>query len=64
MDRVATRSEIMRSDKSKRRPNKKNMKISSADNLTKTRKSGDVELEEKELTRVAGGLKYQEYKIK
>jgi hypothetical protein len=64
MDRVATRSEIMRSDKSKRRPNKKNMKISSADNLTKTRKSGDVELEEKELTRVAGGLKHQEYKIK
>jgi hypothetical protein len=54
----------MRSDKSKRKPDKKSPKISSADKLTKTSESRDVELEEKRLTRVAGGLKYQEYKIK
>jgi hypothetical protein len=45
----------MRSDKSKRQPNKKQTKISSADDLTKTSKSGHVELEEKDLTRVSGG---------
>jgi hypothetical protein len=45
----------MRSDKSKRQPNKKQTKISSADDLTKTGKSGHVELEEKELQRVSGG---------
>jgi hypothetical protein len=45
----------MRSDKSKRKPKKRNMRISRADNLTKTSKGGHVELEEKELARVTGG---------
>jgi hypothetical protein len=40
--------------KSKFEPNKKDTKISSADDLTKT-KSGDVELDEEELRRVSGG---------
>jgi bacteriocin-like protein len=47
----------MRSDKSKIQPSKKNAKISSADNLTKTSKSGDVELDDKELEEVSGGKK-------
>jgi hypothetical protein len=54
MDRVAPRSWIMRSDKSKRQ-HKKQTKVPSADNLTKTSKSGHVELEEKALQRVSGG---------
>ena len=40
-------------------PSKKDPKISSADDLTKTRKKGDVELSEEELKRVSGGLKIQ-----
>jgi hypothetical protein len=38
-------------------PSKKDPKISSADDLTKTTKKGDVELSEEELKRVAGGYK-------
>jgi hypothetical protein len=55
IDRVATRSQAMRSDKSKRQRNKNQTKISSADDLTKTSKSGHVELDEKDLKRVSGG---------
>ncbi len=40
-------------------PSKKDPNISSADNLTKTTKKGDVELTEEELKRVAGGYKEQ-----
>lgn len=36
-------------------PNKKDATISSADDLVKTTKSGDVELSEEELKRVSGG---------
>jgi bacteriocin-like protein len=36
-------------------PKRKNTKISSADDLTKTGKSGDIELDEKELEQVSGG---------
>jgi len=36
-------------------PSKKDATISSADDLTKTTKAGDVELSEEELKRVAGG---------
>ena len=36
-------------------PNKKDAKISSADDLTKTTNKGDVELSEEELKRVSGG---------
>ena len=36
-------------------PSKKDPQISSADDLTKTTKSGDVELSEEELKRVSGG---------
>ena len=36
-------------------PSKKDPNISSADNLTKTTKSGDVEMTEEELKRVSGG---------
>jgi hypothetical protein len=43
-------------------PNKKDPKISSADDLTKTRKKGDVELDEEELKRVSGGIKYNVWK--
>ena len=35
-------------------PNKKDTKISSADDLTKTTNKGDVELTEEELKRIAG----------
>jgi hypothetical protein len=46
----------MRKDiKNKLEPKKKDTKISSADDLTKTGKSGDIELDEEELKRVAGG---------
>jgi hypothetical protein len=38
-------------------PSKRDPKISSADDLTKTTKKGDVELSEEELKRVAGGYK-------
>jgi len=38
-------------------PSKKDPQISSADDLTKTTKKGDVELTEEELKRVSGGLK-------
>jgi hypothetical protein len=41
--------------KSKAEPKKKDTKISSADDLTKTTKNGDIELTEEELKRVAGG---------
>jgi hypothetical protein len=37
-------------------PKKKDPKISSADDLTKTTKKGDVELSEEELNRASGGL--------
>jgi len=36
-------------------PSKKDPKISSADDLTKTTKKGEVELDEEELKRVLGG---------
>jgi bacteriocin-like protein len=36
-------------------PKKKDSKISSADDLTKTSKKSDVELSEEELKRVTGG---------
>lgn len=36
-------------------PNSKDTTISSADNLVKTTKNGDIELTEAELKRVAGG---------
>jgi bacteriocin-like protein len=36
-------------------PSKKDTQISSADDLTKTSKKGDVELSEEELKRVIGG---------
>jgi bacteriocin-like protein len=42
--------------KSKVDPKKKDMKVSSADDLTKTSKGGDIELDEEELKRVTGGL--------
>jgi bacteriocin-like protein len=38
-------------------PSKKDPQISSADELTKTTKKGDVELSEEELKRVSGGIK-------
>jgi hypothetical protein len=38
-------------------PSKKDATISSADDLTKTTKKGDVELSEEELKRVTGGGK-------
>ena len=41
--------------KSKGEPSKKGTKISPADDLIKTSKTGDVELEEEELKRVTGG---------
>jgi hypothetical protein len=41
--------------KSKMEPKKKDTKISSADDLTKTSKSGEIELDEEELKRVSGG---------
>ena len=41
--------------KSKAEPSKKGTKISSADELIKTGKSGDIELDEEALKRVAGG---------
>jgi len=37
-------------------PGNKDPKISSADDLTKTTKKGDVELTEEELKRVSGGF--------
>ena len=40
-------------------PSKKDTTISSADDLVKTTKSGDVELSEEELKRVSGGTKGQ-----
>ena len=45
----------MRSDRSKMQPSKKTAKISSADDLTKVSKSGDVELDDQELEQVSGG---------
>ena len=45
----------MSSNKSKGHPNKKGTKISSADDLARTSKSGDIELEDKELEQVSGG---------
>jgi hypothetical protein len=46
--------------KSKAEPSKKGTKISPADDLIKTGKSGDIELDEEELKRVSGGaaMKY------
>jgi hypothetical protein len=41
--------------KSNVEPTKKDTKISSADDLTKTSKSGDIELDEEELKRASGG---------
>jgi hypothetical protein len=42
--------------KSKVDPKKKDTKISSPDDLTKTNKTGDIELDEEELKRVSGGF--------
>ena len=57
---IATRSWVMSSEKpdpkSKVEPNKKETKISPADELIKTSKTGDVELDEGELKRVSGGV--------
>jgi bacteriocin-like protein len=47
----------MSSDRSKMQPSKKDTKISSADNLAKTSKHGDIELDDKELEQVSGGKK-------
>jgi hypothetical protein len=47
----------MSSDKSKGHPNKKDTKISSADDLARTSQSGDIELEDKDLEQVSGGKK-------
>jgi len=41
-------------------PSKKDATISSADDLVKTSKSGDVELSEEELKRVTGGKLVQD----
>ena len=38
-------------------PSKKDTKISSADDLAKTSKHGDIELDDKELEQVSGGKK-------
>jgi hypothetical protein len=43
------------SNDSKSPPNRKDTKISSADDLIKTNKSTDIELDESELKRVSGG---------
>jgi len=43
-------------------PSKKDATISSADDLVRTTKSGDVELTEEELKRVSGGNVNVEYK--
>ena len=45
-------------------PKRKETKISSADDLTKTSKNGDVELTEEELKRATGGLNYTKIAIK
>jgi len=49
-------------------PKAKDPKVSSADDLTKTSKKGDVELTEEELNRASGGLSLNytniEYKYK
>jgi hypothetical protein len=47
--------ELAMSDHTSKMPNKKAAKISSADNLLKTSKKGDVELDEKQLGHVSGG---------
>jgi hypothetical protein len=53
---VAARSGTMSKDiKSKVEPKKKDTKISSADDMIKTSKKGDIELDEEELKRVSGG---------
>jgi hypothetical protein len=44
-------------------PKKKETKISSADDLTKTSKSGDIELDEEELKRATGGLNFTKIKV-
>jgi hypothetical protein len=41
-------------------PKKKDTKISSADELIKTGKTGDIELDEEELKRVSGGVTTEE----
>jgi bacteriocin-like protein len=46
--------------KSKVERKKKDTKISSADDLTKTSKRGDIELDEEELKRVSGGAGTQD----
>ena len=46
----------------KAEPSKKDATISSADDLVRTTKSGDVELTEEELKRVSGGNVNVEYK--
>ena len=45
----------MSSDRRKMQPSKNDTKISSADDLAKTTKGDDVELEDKELERISGG---------
>ena len=46
--------------KTKDRPSNKDTKISSADDLTRTGKSGDIELDEEQLQRVSGGATTEE----
>ena len=46
---------MSRHPKSEVKPKKKDTKISSADDLTKTSKSGDIELDEEGLKQVSGG---------
>jgi bacteriocin-like protein len=54
-DCVPTRSKSMSNDRSKMQPSKNDTNISSADELAKTTKNGDIELEDKELEQVSGG---------
>ena len=46
--------------KSKVEPKKKDAKISSADDMIKTSKKGDIELDEEELKRVSGGTAWED----
>jgi hypothetical protein len=53
---VTPKEQIMSKDKPKGESKvERRTKISPADDLTKTSKSGDIELDEEELKRVAGG---------
>jgi hypothetical protein len=53
---VAGKGAWMMSQRHRRQPSKTDAQISSADRLIKLSKSGDVQLDEKELNRVSGGV--------